>query len=193
VIKTFLAGIILGLLGSGALAYFVPVVDLERERSHITVRPNGGNIELFVIDPNRDRIMAFDASEAVTYPDEVVWPAGDRLEDLRTELYKVRNRDDKVIGVASRMAIDDGGQNFSEWAIHLPARGSLYVSMNTGTTQGLDSDSARSGVFRKGTREFASHSGTVVERRVLRDEEGGEQAPLIEIETALVGVFGDDE
>ena len=40
--KTFILGVILGVSGAIALLYFVPVVDVARENSIITVQPNGG-------------------------------------------------------------------------------------------------------------------------------------------------------
>ena len=52
--KTFVFGIILGLFGTGALAYFAPVIDIHRERSLIEVQPNGGNIEEYRINLPRD-------------------------------------------------------------------------------------------------------------------------------------------
>jgi hypothetical protein len=92
---------VLGLLGAGGLTYSLQVVDLHREPSHITVAPNGGNVETFRVDLPRDRILVGLAGEENALPAELEWPSDPLFGDLQAEMFKVRNRNDEVIGVAS--------------------------------------------------------------------------------------------
>lgn len=158
--KTFSTGVILGVLAAGAAAQFVPLVDLDREASIVTVQPNGGNAELFRIDLATDRIMAGSRTLARPTPDGLAWPDTRALSDTEVELFKMRNAEDRVVGVASRIA----GAGVSEWALYLPARGTLYVTMAAAD--------GRLGTVRAGTREFARRRGNVTERYVAGGDAG---------------------
>ena len=102
--KTFIFGILLGFAGLGALTYAVPAVDLHREVSLISVQANGGNSETFRINLPRDRILIGIAGDENALPAGLEWPGAELLGDLQAEIYKVRDRHDVVIGVASRLA-----------------------------------------------------------------------------------------
>ena len=56
-VKTLIFGFLLGIVGTIAAVYYLPVVDQHRESSIITVAPNGGNTELFYMNIPTDRIM----------------------------------------------------------------------------------------------------------------------------------------
>ena len=56
-IKTFLLGAVLGIVGVLVALNYVPVVDQHREASIISVMRNGGNSESFHINVPMDRIM----------------------------------------------------------------------------------------------------------------------------------------
>ena len=88
------------------------------------------------------------------------------------------------MGVASRIAAGgDDSDAIIEWVLHLPARGSVYVSMRPETVNG----GYRAGELLSGTREFASLRGQVSERWVA-DTSGLEGAPAgrIELRTQFV-------
>lgn len=186
--KTFVFGIILGLLGTGALSYFVPVVDIHRERSIIEVQPNGGNVEEFRINLPRDRIMVGLAGSAGSLPAGLDWPGAEQLGDTQAELFKVRNRDNTVIGVASRLAnsVDSTGP-FIEWALHFPARGTLYAQMDLAPSV----EGFRPGVMRAGTRDFLDLSGTIRERFIAGEEGDSDAQGRIELHARLVAPLGD--
>lgn len=157
-IKTFLVGIVLGLAASIAGAYYLPVVDQARERSIIRVQPNGGNAEAFHINIPMDQIASGAAGQATPLPPGMAWP--EALADSSVSLYKLRNSNDVVIGVASRTAVrDDAFGSAVEWVLHLPARGSLYATM---PASGSSVD-GRSGRILSGTREFARIGGELTE------------------------------
>ncbi len=156
--KTFSTGIILGLIAAGAAAHFVPVYDLHRESSIVTVRPNGGNVETFRIHLPEDRILAGGRSRTDAVPDSLKWP--DDVDGATLDLFKIRNANDRVVGIASRVqgAVPQAPE-MVEWMLHLPARGSIYVSMTANNGAAGD----RTGLMIKGTREFANRRGTVRE------------------------------
>jgi hypothetical protein len=182
--KTFLIGIVLGAAAAAGLLYAVPVVDQEREASIVSVAPNGGTVEQFHIDIPMDRVVTGIQSDAVPVPPGLEWPADPLFADLRSEMFKIRNANDAVVGVAVRTAARQGADNVIDWLLHLPARGSLFVSMEAAPREG----GVRTGRVVSGTREFANLRGSLGERWVANDS-GEEGAPLgrIELRTSYIG------
>lgn len=190
-LKTLILGFLLGLVGTVAAAYYVPVVDQYRESSVITVSPNGGNTESFHITIPHDRIMVGAPRQAEPLPSGLRWPSDALFEGVRVELFKLRNAHDTVIGVASRMVADsDAIEDSVEWVVHLPARGTFYVTMPAQSSDG----GRRIGSLRAGTREFRPMKGRASERWVPNTEEDGADAPdgHIELMTSFVGTFSDN-
>ena len=189
--RTFVFGIILGIAGAGALAWSVPVVDLHREVSLIAVQANGGNTETFRIDLPRDRIMVGLAGVDNALPAELEWPGEHLLGNLQAEMFKVRDRNGVVIGVASRLAsASEETGPFIEWAVHLPARGTIFLQMElTAAAEGF-----RNGTLRAGTRDFESLHGSVREQFVTGVEDGdGELDGRIELITSFIGEWDETE
>lgn len=184
-IKSFNFGILFGIAATVAVLWLVPVVDQHREPSIVSVEPNGGNRESFHMNLPEDRIMAGGADPSV--PAALEWPAGAMFDGVQAELFKLRDANDVVVGVASRLAgPGDATGSVLEWALHLPARGTLYASMQPGAA----ADGYRNGVLRAGTREFAGLRGSVRERFLAG---GGDDGGRIELTTALVGVAEPEE
>jgi hypothetical protein len=177
VIRTFSIGILLGIAIVAGLLYVVPVVEQHREASLISVQPNGGNAEAFHINLPDDRILRSPSDNGAVEPDELKWPDDSLLQGAQTEVFKIRNRNEAVVGVASRVAGTAGGDRFVEWTLHLPARGSLYLAMQPS----VDEAGNRNGNMLAGTREFAKMHGSVRERLLAAAEETGR----IELVTAL--------
>ena len=189
-LKTLIFGFLLGIVGTVAAAYYVPVVDQYRESSIISVAPNGGNTESFRINIPTDRIMVGAPMQAEPLPPGLLWPNQELFDGIRVELFKVRNADDTVIGVASRMVAEsDQIEDSVEWVLHLPARGTFYVTMPAQPADG----GRRIGSLRAGTREFRPMQGEVSERWVENTYDDDPDAPdgHIEIVTSLVGTFSD--
>lgn len=188
-IKTFLIGIVAGIAVGAATVFFVQPVDQARERSIIDVTPNGGNNEVFHANIPDDRIVIGAADQATSVPRGLEWPDDELLANTRAELFKIRNTNDVVIGVASRIAASEADEAIVEWTFHMPARGSGYVLMRP---KGED-DPFRRGDLRSGTREFANFKGTVTERWVS-DSSGSEFAPTgrIEISTRFIATREDE-
>ena len=189
-IKTLLAGIILGALGAAGLTWYVPAVDLHRERSLISVQPNGGNIEVFHINLPRDRILVGLAGDANSIPAGLAWPGRELLGDMLAEMFKVRDGNNAVIGVASRLAsASDRTGAFIEWTVHFPARGTIYAQMDITPT----ADGVRNGRLLAGTRDFATLTGSMRERLVAEADEEADISSRIELEAALIAPLGVEE
>ena len=190
-LKTVIFGFLLGIVGTVAAAYYVPVVDQHRESSVISVAPNGGNRESFRINIPADRIMVGAPKQAEPLPPGLDWPADELFDGVRVELFKLRNSADAVVGVASRMAADsDAIEDSVEWVLHLPARGTFYVAMPVQAVDGA----LRVGSLRAGTREFDGMQGKVSERWVPVMDNDDVYGPdgYIELETSFVGTSPDD-
>jgi len=183
--KTFYLGIVLGIAAAAALVYLYPVVDLHRESSLIVVHANGGNSESFHIRLPGDRIMAGVSGMAESTPPGLEWPEHDFLKNVQTELFKIRNENGVVIGAASRMSgSPEQHGSFVEWALHLPARGSMFLTMAANPS----ADGFREGWLRAGTREFLTLQGTVLERFIrLAGDPDSDSTGRIELSAAFVG------
>ena len=187
VVKTFIAGLILGIAAFTGALYAIPAVDQHRENSIISVRTNGGNVERYRISVPVDRIMIGAGGIANAVPANLEWPEDDRFENLNVELFKLRNERDTVIGVASRVAASGrSGEPVIEWVLHLPARGSIYATMSSEAGAG----GVRTGSLRHGTREFNAMAGVLAERWMPAAGDAGNGR--IELEASFVRV-GEDE
>ena len=192
-IKTFILGLILGLAGAAALAYYSPLVNLSREASLIAVLPNGGNTESFHINLPHDRILAGarNAGQVSVLPEGVTWPDMGDLDGSQVEIFKLRNREDNVVGVATRVSsVSDSSGPFIQWMLHLPARGTVFARMGLGTTV----EGVRDGLLVAGTREFEPLTGSVREyfnNDVPQDDR--EISGRLELETRFVGPMGSFE
>lgn len=176
-LKTFLFGILLGLAAAGGALFAIPVVDQHREVSIISVAPNGGNNESFHINVPMDRVMVGAGGGASGLPVGLDWPDDPVLENVSTELFKVRNARDTVVGVAARTVAKEEDANVIDWVIHLPARGSLFVNMESVP----QASGHRIGKIRTGSQEFEPLIGFVAERWV-NDTSGEVGAPAGRIE-----------
>lgn len=185
--RILIVGIIAGIAGAGALTYFVPAVDLHRERSLMSVQANGGNSETFRINLPRDRVLVGLAGAENSIPAGLNWPADESLGNFQAEIFKVRDRYDVVVGVASRLASStETAGSFIEWSLHLPARGTIYAQLEMNPSE----DGFRTGTMKAGTREFEVLSGSVRERFIAEVDDGGHDVESrIELVTALVGVL----
>lgn len=188
-IKTFITGIVLGIAGVIAALYLLPVVDQHREVSVISVAPNGGNLETFQVNIPMDRIIVGADDDAALLPAGLEWPDDPMFAGSRAELYKVRNSRNAVIGVASRLAASNSAiGDIIEWVIHLPARGSIYMTIDAQAAGGK-----RVGQLRAGTREFEGLSGAVSERWVADTSDADDAiAGRIELQATYIAQLPDE-
>jgi len=180
--KTFVFGLVLGALAAGGLLYSQPIVDLEREYSLGEPRNNGGVIESYYVDLSTDRVMTGIVGAETSVPAGLGWPDYDFLVGTQTEVFKLRNAADKVVGIASRM-VGGGDHAFVEWVVHMPARGTIYALL----PHDASGPGVRSGILRTGTREFSMLTGSVTERYIAKSEtDDADAAGRLELVTSLV-------
>lgn len=152
------------------------------------MQPNGGSREVFHVDVPVDRVLAGGNGVLEAVPAGLKWPDADVLAYARAELFKLRNERGAVVGVASRITGPAPGTvGVVEWALHLPARGTLYLSLEPELRGG----GTRAGTLRAGTREFAGLQGSVTERFVASGGAAGNaNEGRIELVTVRRGVQG---
>ena len=192
-IKTFIFGLILGVAGAASLVYFVQVVDLHREASLISVRPNGGNSETFYINLPADRIFSGKRSgdKSSVFPPGLQWPKDKSLNGAASEIFKLRNSNNVVVGIAARVSnSQETSGAFIQWMLHLPARGSMFLRMQLKPAE----DGLRNGLLMAGTGEFEVLNGGVSEyfNTEVADTEYDVTGRL-ELVTSLVGSLGDEK
>jgi hypothetical protein len=134
--RLFVVAFILGLLIVAAAATLWPMPTHLRYRSLIAVAPDGGRQEDFVIRWPEDRIPR--PSELESPPRGTAAAGAAALEDtaggrVSAEMFRIRDTDDNVIGVASRLAgtgaaIADPGRSASSWLIVIPSRGAMFLA-----------------------------------------------------------------
>lgn len=180
--KTFIIGLVLGVLATVGALYAFPAVDQHREHSLVSVATNGGNLESLYINVPADRILARRPGQDSLLPDMLEWPGADILQPIGVELYKIRNERGVVIGVASQHS--EIGSTSTDWLLHFPARGSQLISVQT---QAMP-NGARRGDLRAGSREFAKRRGSVAVRWVPDDSaDQGVAGGRIEMLTNYIG------
>ena len=159
VLRIFIIGVFLGVAAAWGVFHEYQPVQIHRESSVLKVIPNGSVQEVFHISLPRDLILA--GSPGQVMPEETDWQQTEFLGNLQVNLFKIRNHNDRVVGLASRLASPgDTGGRFTEWMVHLPARGTLYAVMDANrSAEGL-----RQGHLQAGTREFSSRSGSIIEK-----------------------------
>ena len=190
-IKTFLFGIFLGLAGTVALLHYVPAVDLYREASLIAFEANVGNSEVFQVNLPHDRILAGIHGQGNPTPANLQWPDDNIFAGSQAEFFKVRDRNDAVVGVASRISSTRApSRGVIQWMLHLPARGTMFVLLG----QVPAADGSRRGILRGGTGDFAKLGGVITERFIADVQDSDSDAEArIQLVTRLVGPQVEDE
>ena len=125
--RLFVIGFVAGLLCVGLAAWYWPLPVPVRERSLITVLPDAGRQEKFVIHWPEDRIELPGGMAA-----GVAVLENTNGQRVSAEVFRLRDAAGHVIGVASRMAgtggaLADPGQSASNWLVVIPARGALFL------------------------------------------------------------------
>ncbi len=150
--RSFLVAFAVGLALVAALTYSYPLPRHERYRSLITVLPNGGRQEDFVIRWPADRIEIGPgrAGEATTRGASAVLSMDDpRGHRASAEVFRLRDAMGNVIGLATRVAAlglpgEPAGVSASNWLLLIPSRGALLLrqtdSANLTATKIIDAD-----------------------------------------------------
>jgi hypothetical protein len=136
--RLFVIAFVAGLLAVALAANFWPLPQHLRYRSITSVPADGGRQEEFVIHWPEDRI-ARPGQNASGLPAAAAVGAA-VLEDsagrrVSAELFRLRDTEDNVIGVAGRLAgtggaIADAGRSASNWLLVIPSRGALFLAQS---------------------------------------------------------------
>lgn len=133
-IRVFILSFLAGLALVVAAAGLYPLPGHERFRSNIEVLTNGGRQESFVIRWPQDRIAMPaplpGAAPVVTGGGVVLDPG---QQPVAVELFRLRDTDGNVIGIASRATARLLGQRVAaasttNWMLLIPSRGSLLLT-----------------------------------------------------------------
>ena len=132
--RLFLLSLLAGVALTVASAALVPLPRHVRVPSNIEVLNNGGRQESFHLRWPQDRIAVPGELEGVWRVSDgggVVMAAADGLASI--ELFRLRNEDGNVIGLASRSTAVFPGQRLanassSNWILMIPSRGTLLLS-----------------------------------------------------------------
>lgn len=134
--RLFIVNFVAGLLVVALATTLWPLPKNLRYRSLTTVPPDGGRQEDFVIRWPEDRIRRPGEERSALNPTAAVGVAV--LEDsagrrASAELFRLRDTEDNVIGVASHLAgtggaIADPGRSASNWLLVIPSRGALFLA-----------------------------------------------------------------
>ncbi|MEM1263222.1 MAG: hypothetical protein AAGH76_12555 [Pseudomonadota bacterium] len=153
--RSVIVGLLVGLVGGTALALLVKPVnhDYVASQSRVTV---DGRVETFEILLPQDQLLNVGAGVAP----EAVLPAGrsingPRLSALRAEVYQLRDINEEVVGVVSRLS--DSLGSVDDWVLYMPARGALFLS-----GAGSELSDASAGV---GSGRVVGGSGTFADQR----------------------------
>lgn len=126
-----------------AAAAIFPLPVHERFPSRIEVLTNGGRSESFVIHWPADRLQLpgeLDGA-AVNEADGVAVLAPRRRGPAAAEAFRLRDSEDRVIGIASRLTASLPGRrgrerSASSWTLLIPSRGILMLTQDNGANVG---------------------------------------------------------
>ena len=128
--RVFLFSFVAGLALSVGLSSIFPLPDHERFPSSIEVLTNGGRQEQFLIRWPQDRLAVPgnpDLLTSVADSTAFLLASGDSI--TITELFRLRDVSENVIGVAARTTGNRGGAGSnSDWILLIPSRGSMLMT-----------------------------------------------------------------
>jgi hypothetical protein len=133
-----------GLAASVAAAWLFPLPQHDRFRSRIEVLTNGGRQESFVIRWPQDRITlpaALAGTDSARSAGTLILASADQSSLSAAELFRLRDVDGNVIGLASRLTGRVPGQrvstaSVSNWMLLIPSRGTLLMTQENSADTG---------------------------------------------------------
>jgi hypothetical protein len=198
-LRRFLTTFIFGALLTLVAANFYPFADTPRLRSGATVVANGGRAEAFFVRLPEDRLGAPRSAATAEFPRAAFAAAGE--DKIVAELFRIRDVDGRVIGLASRLDGKVAGREgrpfqVADWMVVIPSRGALFMSRGSlpaDASQAISSgrmglDPKTSGIVVKGTAEFAGLTGFYAERTdVEKIDDAGVIHGVLTLDTRLRG------
>lgn len=168
--RLFYVCVLVGVVLTVLLAGVYPLPQHTRYRSIVSVIPDGGREERFIMRWPEDRVQPLQAGRAGS----IVLAAGGASflsaadgGSASVEVFRMRDAAGNVIGLASRSTTANaGGTQDASWALLIPSRGTLFLSRQQGggaTSEG--GSTGGSGRVTGGTGEFAALIGSYDEAR----------------------------
>lgn len=140
--RLFLASLALGLLLTLTVAAVYPLPEPAKIYSQATVLTNGGREEVYVIRLPDDRLGSPRAAATADFPTQAFAAAGS--ERVLAELFRVRNAEGDIVGLATRMngkvaGVANSPETVTDWMLLIPGRGALLMSRGS-VAAGADAD-----------------------------------------------------
>jgi hypothetical protein len=198
-LRLFLAAFLFGALLTLLAARLYPLPDMPRLPSDATALANVGREEMFYIRLPDDRVGSPRAASVAPFPKQAF--AREGADRILAELFKLRNSEGRVIGLASKMSgpvafPNQRRRDNTDWILLIPSRGALLMS-----TEGrpadqernypsnyLGLDPTRAGVIVAGTNEFKGLAGFFIEEtEVERVDENGQSFGTLSLRTRVQG------
>ncbi|HJP05222.1 MAG: hypothetical protein QF897_03585 [Gammaproteobacteria bacterium] len=173
-IKRFLAAFALGMVLTLIAISFYPFQKAPRFPSSAAVLNNGGREEVFFIRLPDDRLGNPRSATTAAFPRTAF--ASDGNDRIVAELFRVRDTEGRVIGIASRItgtvAGIRGAAGVTDWILVIPSRGALIMSRGgvpVGEIPELPANrmglpAPKSGIMMHGTDEFSELAGFYAEK-----------------------------
>jgi hypothetical protein len=122
-VRTFLVAFVVGLAAALLLALIYPYPEQVRYRSLSSALPDGGRAEKFLVELPGDRLL----------PRLDAQVASDGSANVLAELFRIRDEQNRVIGLAGKLTGDagrgsTGAGQVSDWIVAISGRGALKLT-----------------------------------------------------------------
>jgi hypothetical protein len=179
-------------------AAFYPLPEPAKIYSQATVLTNGGREEVYVIRLPDDRLGSPRAAATAEFPQQAFAAGGS--ERVLAELFRVRNAEGEIVGLATRMngkvtGVADAAETVTDWMLLLPGRGALLMSRGS-VAAGADPDFpvdrmgfsfVNSGAVVSGTGDFAGLVGFYQEEtKIERVDDDGQAYGVVTLSARLL-------
>jgi hypothetical protein len=198
-IRRFLTTFVFGVLLTLIAANFYPFKGAPRLPSGATVVANGGRAEVFFVRLPEDRLGSPRSAATAEFPRAAFAAVGERK--IVAELFRLRDVDGQVIGLATRLdgtvAGSEGAASRTvDWMLVIRSRGALLMSRGSipadnslaisSDWMGLDAETG--GIVVKGTDEFTGLVGVYVEHTEVEEiDDAGVIHGVLTLDTRLRG------
>lgn len=175
------------MLLTGAAIRFYPFPESPRVYSQAAALTNGSREEIFFIRLPDDRIGSPRAASTAPFPQQAFSPVG--KERILAELFRVRDSEGTIIGLATRMNGTVPGllgepEPVTDWMLLVPGRGALMMSRGAIATGGerefyvdrMGFSFENSGPVISGTDGFAGLTGFYSEETEIENIDASGQA-----------------
>jgi len=186
-IRLFLASFVVGVLLTLLAARLYPLPESAKVYSEATALTNGGREEVFIIRLPDDRLGSPRAASTAPFPEQSFSAAG--KSRVLAELFRIRNPEGRIIGLASRMNGQVPGPEYlsesvTDWMLMIPGRGALTMSRGTVESGGerefhvdrMGFSFMNSGPIISGTGDFEGLSGFYQEETEIEKVDANGQA-----------------